>query len=287
MNIDQSPSNAIQNMIEESFPLKIMRENDSVFSYREAGSILRPTICLLHGIGSASGSWIYQLQGLSENYHIIAWDAPGYGKSSNINTEKPEPSDYASALNNFIKNRTQCLKVLIGHSLGALIAGAYVAQRDVIDKILVLADPANGYGASDPHIRSQILEKRLANMRKLGPEGLANARSTALLSESSSSDAKGIVHYNMKKLNIKGHNQAAHMLAKGDLKGTLGRFHGSTLILCGSEDTITPETKCKEIANIIPNAEYRTLYGAGHASYIEKPNQFNNVILDFVVNSDA
>ena len=93
MNIDQSPSNAIQNMIEESFPLKIMRENDSVFSYRESGSILSPTICLLHGIGSASGSWIYQLQGLSENYHIIAWDAPGYGKSSNINTEEPEPSD--------------------------------------------------------------------------------------------------------------------------------------------------------------------------------------------------
>ena len=52
------------------------------FSIREAGN--GPVVVLLHGIGSGSGSWVHQIDRLSRNFRVIAWDAPGYGDSDPV-----------------------------------------------------------------------------------------------------------------------------------------------------------------------------------------------------------
>ena len=48
--------------------------------YETAGEGL--PLILLHGIGSNSRSWRRQLEGLSSGFKVVAWDAPGYGRSS-------------------------------------------------------------------------------------------------------------------------------------------------------------------------------------------------------------
>ena len=60
------------------------------------------THVLLHGIGSASGSWLAQLQqtraaqGLAA--HVLAWDAPGYANSTALPMDTPVAADYALRL---------------------------------------------------------------------------------------------------------------------------------------------------------------------------------------------
>ena len=273
---------SVKNWVEEKFPLRQLALKDSAFSYREQGGTDDPVIAFLHGIGSASGSWAHQLADLSDCYRVIAWDAPGYGKSTSLQANSPSAADYALALGNFFSGLKIAPEILVGHSLGALMAGAYAANGGEIAKALVLVDPANGYGAADEATRKERLSTRLGNMERLGPKRLVAARSSALLSKAASPDALELVRLNMSQLRVKGHEQGARMLSTGNLMADAKKYDGPVLVMCGSEDSVTPEDGCRKIANAYAEAEYHTLPGVGHASYVENPDQFNKVLLGFV-----
>jgi len=49
-------------------------------SYQRAGD--GPALVLLHGFGYDSRAWRPQIEGLSDQFTVIAWDAPGAGQSS-------------------------------------------------------------------------------------------------------------------------------------------------------------------------------------------------------------
>ena len=132
--------------VDHQFPLQTVEAHGRRFSYRESGH--GPAIVLLHGIGSGSGSWLSQLDGLSGEHRIIAWDAPGYGATTPVESPSPKATEYAAALENLLAALNAEPAVLIGHSFGALTAGSYASTHGDLP-MLILADPANGYGAVD------------------------------------------------------------------------------------------------------------------------------------------
>ncbi len=265
--------------VESRFPLQTIEAGDRRFSYRESGS--GPAMVVLHGIGSGSGSWYGQLEGLSSDYRVIAWDAPGYGETTPVDNPSPIAAEYAAVLEDMLAALNVEPAVLIGHSFGALTAGSYASTHSELP-MLVIADPANGYGAMDEETRASKRDPRIAAMRELGPRGLAEKRSSALLSAHASEDARNLVRWNMSQLNPAGYVQAAHVLANSYLIGDAPAYAGPVLVLCGSEDTVTPEAVCRPVADAYPNASYQTLPGVGHASYVENGPQFNTAVLDFI-----
>jgi len=274
----------INETLDSKYPLNQLNIGSGHISYRESGRLNKDVLVLLHGIGSASGSWFRQLEELSLNFRVIAWDAPGYGKSTALSNEYPKAIDYAQVLEKFFKNLNIQPYIIVGHSLGALIAGSYAASYPNSSLRLILVDPANGHGELGKQERSEKLRLRLDNMDKFGPEELANERAPALLSKNASVEALELVRWNMSKLRLEGHAQAAHMLSSGNLVKDAQYFSGQVLVLCGSEDMITPEVGAKKIAAAYNNSSYQTLLGAGHASYIENPALCNDLILRFAEN---
>src|SRR3954464_3574746 len=132
-------------------------------SYRDTGA--GPALVCLHGIGAASAGWILQLESLA-GYRLIAWDAPGYGESDFLGPEKPRAADYAQALHEFIDRLLLKDIVLVGNSLGCLMAGAYAAAHGERVRSMILLGPAGGY-ASLPD-REERLLGRLAELDELG-----------------------------------------------------------------------------------------------------------------------
>jgi len=265
--------------VDHQFPLQTVEAHGRRFSYRESGH--GPAIVLLHGIGSGSGSWLSQLDGLSGEHRIIAWDAPGYGATTPVESPSPKATEYAAALENLLAALNAEPAVLIGHSFGALTAGSYASTHGDLP-MLILVDPANGYGAVDEKTRASKRDPRINAMRELGPHGLATKRSSALLSDNATDEARDLVRWNMSKLNPGGYVQAAHVLANSHLTGDAPTYHGPVLVMCGSEDTVTPEAVCRPVAAAYPNAKYQTLPGVGHASYVENGPQFNAAVLNFI-----
>lgn len=245
-------------------------------SYREAGA--GPALVLLHGIGSSSASWLFQLESLA-GYRLIAWDAPGYGASAFLTMAEPRPADYAQALHDFVERLLLKDVVLVGNSLGCLMAGAYAAAHPERVRSLVLLGPAGGY--ADLPDREAMLAARLRQLDELGPAGLAEQRSPTLVAKGSPPLALELVRWSQRRIQPQGYRQAVHCLAQGRLAVDARHYGKRVLVACGTEDVITPEAGCKAIARAFPRSEYRSLPGVGHAPHVEAPELVNELIAAF------
>ncbi|HML22962.1 MAG TPA: alpha/beta fold hydrolase [Aggregatilinea sp.] len=56
-----------------------------------------------------------------------------------------------------------------------------------------------------------------------------------------------------------------------------------TCVIVGEKDILKPPHYSETIAECIPNAELHVINGAGHASFLEQPEAFNQILLDFLV----
>jgi pimeloyl-ACP methyl ester carboxylesterase len=189
-------------------------------SYRTAGH--GTPLVLLHGIGGGSGSWLPQLETLGDRFRLIAWDAPGYGTSTLVGSAMPSANDYAEGLVRLLDALAIERCVLVGQSLGALMATAFA--RALPDRLygLLLLGPAAGYGTASQAKRDEILAGRLDAMRKLGPEGMATTRAGALLAADAAPAARELVADGMRRLRPDGFAQAVRLLVNGDLAAMCG-----------------------------------------------------------------
>jgi pimeloyl-ACP methyl ester carboxylesterase len=242
-------------------------------SYRESGK--GRALVLLHGIGSSSASWLFQLEGL-KGYRLIAWDAPGYGESDFLNKQEPDAGDYADALRGFIDSLLLKDVVLVANSLGGLMAGAYARRQPERVRAMMLISPAGGHGGN-----KTVLHQRLQQLDELGPEGMAEKRSPTLVGPAAPAIALEVVRWSQRRIRPAGYRQAAYCLANGRLVEDGRFFNKKVLVVCGTEDTITPEAGCKAVARAFPKGEYRSLPGLGHVAHIEDPARLNAMIADF------
>lgn len=242
-------------------------------AYREAGTKGLPLV-LLHGIGSGAASWAGQLDGLAARHRVIAWDAPGYGDSSPLPSDTPLARDYAAALGEFLARLEVDELVLVGHSLGALIAAAWAAAPTARLHALVLASPARGYGSAAAELRQAKWRERVEAIERLGPQGLADARAAALCAPGAAPEAIEQVRANMARVTPRGYAQAAYLLAHDDLLAHLRRVLAPKAVLCGELDRVTTAEASAEVA-AAAGASFTRLDGVAHACYVEQPRAFN------------
>jgi pimeloyl-ACP methyl ester carboxylesterase len=239
---------------------------------------------LLHGIGSSSGSWHGQIQAAKlHGQHLLAWDAPGYGKSTGLPQSTPNASDYATQLWAWLDAIHVMQPIhLVGHSLGALIATSAALLQPTRIAQLVLLSPALGYASSSVDERNTIIQQRLKTLSELGPAAMAKARAPAMLSKKASSDMIRNVEALMAAVHPMGYEQAVRMLANADLIKDLQTLHDrhteiSVRVACGSEDLITPAAKCAQAASAVAT-ELIDLGPVGHACAIEAVVAVNQLL---------
>jgi pimeloyl-ACP methyl ester carboxylesterase len=259
-------------VIDERIDKFILRESAGI-SYRESG--LGPALVMLHGIGSSSAGWLFQLESI-ERFRVIAWDAPGYGRSQPLAESEPRAADYARSLARFLDSLELRDALLVANSLGGLIAGAFARAHPERVRSLFLISPAGGHRGDKAK-----LAERLRQLDELGPEGLAEKRSPTLVAARSPAIALELVRWSQRRIHPSGYRQAAHCLAYGALGDDARHFAKPVRVVCGTEDTITPEASCKAIARAFQKGEYCSLPGVGHCAQIEDPTTINAMLSEF------
>ena len=239
----------------------------SIIHYETAGD--GPPLFLLHGIGSNSRSWRRQLAGLSNEFTVIAWDAPGYGKSSDPAGE-PSMNFYADRLHALIATLRLDRIFLLGHSTGGVVAQAfYRAHADSV-RALILCDTR--YVGSE-----STLNQRLRAIRTMSPAELAAERAPKLLSRGAPPELIREVESIMSEVRPTGYEFAAVALARSDTRDVLRDLHVPTLLIWGSEDEITPLWE-----DVPAGARLELIENAGHLCYIEQPETFNAIVREFL-----
>ena len=75
--------------------------------------------------------------------------------------------------------------------------------------------------------------------------------------------------------------------ASDELRGELHTIEVPTLVITGSQDTLTPVGDAEELAELIPTARLYVLSRAAHGLMAETPIAFNNAVLSFLAEVDA
>ncbi|MDR5752265.1 MULTISPECIES: alpha/beta fold hydrolase [unclassified Caballeronia] len=271
-----------------SFPEARIETARRTIGYREAGATHLRTlpVVLLHGIGSGAASWVRQMEALGATRRVLAWDAPGYGASTPVAAASPVAADYAAALADWLDALDIERCVLVGHSLGAIIGGAFAARHASRVAGLLLVSPAGGYGAASAEEREAKRDARLAMLAELGPRGLADTRSANMLSAHASDEARDWVRWNMARIVPHGYAQATHLLANADLAADLQGYRGRVAVAVGADDAITPPAACERIANVA-GVSLQVIPHAGHAGYVETPAAYTTLIDAFCGAGDA
>lgn len=267
--------------LDVEFPATDWLLTAGVQTLREVGQ--GPVVILLHGISSGAASWLMVAKHLQTKARVIAWDAPGYVASAPLIETKPKASDYANRLIELIAKLAIKRCVLVGHSLGALMAMATASVlQEVITKV-VLISPARGYGdIARAEMAHQTRQKRLASLAQLGVAGLAEARASHLLSPQATAEQLAWVKWNMLRLNPQGYSQAVELLCGDDLCNY--KVNCPVEVYCGDQDEITSPASCKQLADQLL-APYQTIKQAGHISPIEQPARVAEIIYQAIPES--
>lgn len=107
--------------------------------YWEAGDADRPHLLLIHGIGASVEYWYANIQELSQHYHVVALDLPGFGKSDKPNIDY-SLDFYEKFLLHFVDALHMTELSVIAHSLGGAVALGFVIDHLLRIKKLVLID---------------------------------------------------------------------------------------------------------------------------------------------------
>jgi pimeloyl-ACP methyl ester carboxylesterase len=246
----------------------------------------RPFV-LLHGIGSRGASFLPLIEALDPQGSVIAWDAPGYGPSVPLSEEWPVPQDYAEALEALLAELDIRDAILIGHSLGTLIATSYARHYGARLAGLVLMSPALGFGAPRGGPMSIAARARLDEFESLGAKAYAAKRAAQLVHDPAGRpELVGELTATMETMRQPGYGQAVRMLASGRLLDDVRQIALPTLILCGEEDGITPPDMARrvEAANaeaLGAGARLELLPKAGHMIYLEATDAVSTLLRDF------
>ncbi|MBM3525073.1 MAG: alpha/beta fold hydrolase, partial [Alphaproteobacteria bacterium] len=203
-------------------------------AHREAGT--GEPMVLLHGIGSGAGSWANQLGALPAR--TIAWDAPGYGASAPLPGDSPDAGAYAGALATLLDSLAVDRCVLVGQSLGAIVAARYSVDRPQRVRRLVLLAPARGHAALPAADRRRKLAERIDAMTRLGVIEHARQRAPHQLGPRAPAAALALVRENMERLDLAGYAQAARLLAQSDIALDAPHCRMKVIVASGSEDRI-------------------------------------------------
>ena len=248
-------------------------------AYEQAGE--GPLLVLVHGYVGDSRGWRPQIDDLSDEFTVVAWDAPGYGRSS----DPPETfrlPEYADCLAGFVEALDLGRPHLLGLSFGGGLALELYRRHPTMPRSLVLASAYAGWAGSLP---AEVVDQRLQQalrQSELPPDELVRALIPTLLSESASAEIVGEVAANISEFHPAGLRATARSFAEADLRDILPSIDVPTLLLYGEKDTRAPLNVAHDLHTRIPDSRLVVIPGAGHMIHIEAAERFNAEVRDFL-----
>jgi pimeloyl-ACP methyl ester carboxylesterase len=248
-------------------------------AYERAGS--GPALVLLHGyVGDAPTTWRLQLDGLSDEFTVVAWDAPGAGRS----TDPPERfgiDGYADCLAGFLEELGLDAACVAGVSFGSIVALAFQRRHAAVSSALILASAYAGWAGSLP---ADVAGQRLRHALALA-DGAADALVGALLPtmffKTMRRETVDAFRASMLAFHPRGFRAMALASAE-DVRDVLPRVDVPTLLVYGDRDVRASLTVAEALHAAISDSRLVVLPDVGHLCNIEAPDEFNTVAREFL-----
>jgi pimeloyl-ACP methyl ester carboxylesterase len=248
-------------------------------AYERVGS--GPPLVLLHGyVGDGATTWRRQLDELSDEFTVIAWDAPGAGRSSDP-PERFGLDGYADCLAGFAEQLGLDTACVAGLSFGGILALALQRRHSARSSSLILASAYAGWAGSLP---PEAAEERLRQSLALtdgGPGAFVDALLPTMFSKTMPRATMDEFRASMWAFHPRGFRAMARASAE-DVRDVLPQVDVPTLLVYGDRDVRAPLTVAERLEAAISSSKLVVLPGAGHVCNVEAPDEFNLAVRDFL-----
>jgi pimeloyl-ACP methyl ester carboxylesterase len=249
-------------------------------AYERAGQ--GPPLVLLHGFFGDSRIWRPQLDTLSDEYEVIAWDTPGCGQSSDPPQTFRMP-DYAKCLEGFMETLGLERPHVLGLSFGSALALELYRQHPRRPGTLILAAAYAGWAGSLPaDVVGQRLRQTIADLQLPADQVVDKYNSPGLLSEFAPEPVLAENSKIMLDFHPPGMKAMVRALAEADLRDVLPLIEAPTLLLYGDRDMRSPVSVGEALHAEIRTSKLVVIPGVGHLSNFEAPQRFNAEVRSFL-----
>jgi pimeloyl-ACP methyl ester carboxylesterase len=237
-------------------------------AYAQTGS--GPPVVLVHGAPSDSRFWQWMTPYLSRDHTVIAWDAPGFGQSSDIDDSWRAPQ-FADALAEFLVALGVERPHVVGHSFGSMLTLSFFERHPSIPASLVLVGGYAGWSGSLP---ADEVSRRLRAFLAMAdrPEEFDPKSYPGFFSELIPADREAalvaLMRENARPATIR---SVGYLAAETDLRPVLPTIDVPTLLIHGEADARSPLAAAEALHAQIPTSELVVFPRLGHACCVEDP----------------
>ena len=230
----------------------------------------RRSIVFIHGAGGSGMVWQNQRRGLDRGVNTICLDLPGHGQSHGAGCSTI--SEYSRWLIRFMQRLDLRGPLLAGHSMGgAVVLEAVIEYPEEMEGVILIGSGARlkvsseilqGIGADFEATAAQLVQWCYGpgtsdKVVKWGLEQLLAEQPEVILNDFKACNAF-------------------------DRMGKVGSIRHPTLVICGSEDSVTPPKYSQYLADNLRRVTLRIVDGAGHMVMVENAFKVNASILKFL-----
>lgn len=236
----------------------------------------RPVV-LANSLGTDARIWDAVIARLATRYRVISYDKRGHGLS-----DAPKApyrlEDHVADLEGLVDHLGLTEIALAGVSVGGLIAQGYALGDASRLRALVLCDTAARIGDD------ATWNTRIAAVRANGIAAISDALLTRWFGPQFRSERTTELagwRNMLERSPVEGYVGTCAALRDADLRERVGAIALRTLVVVGDEDLSTPPDVVRATADLLPDARFEIIAGAGHIPSIEQPERLAELMLNY------
>lgn len=221
-----------------------------------------PAVVLIHGLSGSGRWWLYNVPVLAQRYQVYNLDVVGFGRSRG---QRLLLRDAGNWLVEWLKVVGITQAHIVGHSMGGYIATEVAAMAPETVRRLALVDAlvlplhrglmwrAMDLAWAMRYMRLNFLPVLVGDALRAGPWTMWRATREVL---------------------------------SADLSDRLDAVQAETLVVWGEKDSLLAPKLGRDLAKRLARASFVCVEGAGHNPMWDRPQRFNELLLDFLADGD-
>ena len=235
-------------------------------------------LVLVHGFLGSSDMWNPQLKFFKDNFRVIVPALPGFGKSRMTNS-CDSIECMAKSILDFLENKEIINFNLLGHSMGGMIAQEMAKIAG--DKILKLVCYGTGPRGNIPG-RFETIAQTRKKLKINGLKDTAHRIAKTWFIEEDKAKYFYLCEEAGKQTSIEAADNGLIAMENWNGVKNLKNIKNETLIVWGDQDKAYNFNQVETLNDNIPNSDLKIIKGCSHNVHLEKPEEFNSVVVEFL-----
>jgi pimeloyl-ACP methyl ester carboxylesterase len=259
-------------------------------NYVEIGEGDDTPVLFVHGLSGQWQNWLENIPRVARERRVIAPDLPGHGRSA-MPGEKISTQGYGQLL----KKLLDVLEIervhVVGNSLGGFVSAELAVEFPGVVERLVLVSAAgisnsNVYRApalTVGRIAGTLASVTAARHRVMAGRPVTRHLALALVARHPSL-LKGDLAWEgfMKGASPPGFYDAFRASIEYDFRDRLPEIKAPTLVVWGAKDSVISVRDAEQFERLIDDARKVVMEDTGHVPMAERPQAFNDLLVDFL-----